>query len=43
MYNSPEELRYILMGGNVIRRKLPDYDVFGKVVIKDWAYIRAHA
>lgn len=30
-------------GGNVIRRKLPDYDVFGKVVIKDWAYIGAHA
>lgn len=30
-------------GGNVIRRKLPDYDVFGKVVIKDWAYIGVHA
>lgn len=30
-------------GENVIRRKLPDYDVFGKVVIKDWAYIGAHA
>lgn len=23
-------------GGNVVRRKVPDFDVFGKVVIKDW-------
>ena len=30
-------------GGNVVRRKVPDFDVFGKVVIKDWAYIGAHA
>lgn len=30
-------------GGNVIRRKVPDFDAFGKVVIKDWAYIGAHA
>ena len=22
---------------------MPDFDVFGKVVIKDWAYIGAHA
>lgn len=28
---------------NVVRRKVPDFDVFGKVVIKDWAYIGAHA
>lgn len=26
-------------GGNSIRREHPDFDVFGKVVIKDWAYI----
>ena len=30
-------------GGNVIRRKVSDFDVFGKVVIKDWAYIGSHA
>lgn len=30
-------------GGNVIRRKVPNFDVFGKVVIEDWAYIGAHA
>lgn len=30
-------------GGNVIRRKVPDFDAFGKVVIKDWAYIGFHA
>lgn len=30
-------------GGNVIRRKVPDFDAFGKVVIKDWAYIGSHA
>lgn len=30
-------------GGNVVRRKVPDFDIFGKVVIKDWAYIGAHA
>lgn len=30
-------------GGNVVRRKVPDFDVFGKVIIKDWAYIGAHA
>lgn len=30
-------------GGNVVRRKVPDFDVFGKVVIKDWAYIGAHS
>jgi len=30
-------------GGNVVRRKVPDFDAFGKVVIKDWAYIGAHA
>lgn len=28
---------------NVIRRKIADFDSFGKVVIKDWAYIGAHA
>lgn len=30
-------------GGNVIRREIPDFDTFGKVIIKDWAYIGAHA
>lgn len=30
-------------GGNVVRRKVPDFDAFGKVVIKDWAYIGSHA
>lgn len=26
-------------GGNIVRRKLPDFDCFGKIEIKDWAYI----
>lgn len=30
-------------GGNVVREKHPDFDVFGKVVIEDWAYIGAHS
>lgn len=30
-------------GGHVIRRELPDFDVFGKVVIKDYAYIGTHS
>lgn len=30
-------------GGNAIRRKYPDFDAFGKVVIEDWAYIGAHS
>ena len=30
-------------GGNVIRHKVHDFDAFGKVVIKDWAYIGSHA
>ena len=28
-------------GGRVLRKEHPDFDVFGKVVIKDWAYIGA--
>ena len=28
-------------GGNVIREKYPNFDVFGKVVVEDWAYIGA--
>ena len=28
-------------GGNAIRMQHPDFDVFGKVVIEDWAYIGA--
>lgn len=30
-------------GANVVRRKVSDFDVFGKVVIKDWAYIGSHS
>lgn len=30
-------------GGNSIRKDHPDFDVFGKVVIKDWAYIGAYS
>lgn len=30
-------------GGNSIRETHPDFDVFGKVVIEDWAYIGAYA
>lgn len=28
-------------GGNAIRKYYPDFDVFGKVLIEDWAYIGA--
>lgn len=27
------------MGGNFIRKKVPDFDMFGKVVIGNWVYI----
>ena len=30
-------------GGHVARKQYPDYDVFGKVIIEDWAYIGANA
>lgn len=30
-------------GGNSVRWKYPDFDIFGKVVIKDWAYIGAYS
>lgn len=30
-------------GGNSIRWKNPDFDVFGKVLIEDWAYIGCYA
>ena len=30
-------------GGNSIRETHPDFDIFGKVVIEDWAYIGAYA
>lgn len=30
-------------GGNCVRRLVPDFDVFGKVVIEDWCYIGAHS
>lgn len=26
-------------GGNVVRRQIPAFDCFGKIVIEDWAYI----
>ena len=26
-------------GGNLIRRDIPDFDSFGKIIVKDWAYI----
>lgn len=28
-------------GGRVVRQNHPDFDIFGKVVIEDWAYIGA--
>lgn len=30
-------------GGHAIRSLHPDFDIFGKVVIKDWAYIGAYS
>lgn len=30
-------------GGNSIRRLHPDFDVFGKVIINDWAYIGSYS
>lgn len=30
-------------GGQAVRKEHPDFDVFGKVVIEDWAYIGATA
>lgn len=30
-------------GGHSVRKQIPDFDIFGKVVIKDWAYIGAHS
>lgn len=30
-------------GGNVFRDRIPDFDVFGKIEVKDWAYIGAGA
>lgn len=28
-------------GGRIVRKEHPDFDIFGKVVIEDWAYIGA--
>lgn len=28
-------------GGNAIRRSVPDFDCFGKIVVEDWVYIGA--
>ena len=30
-------------GGNSVRKEHPDFDVFGKVVIEDWAYIGSYS
>lgn len=30
-------------GGNCLRKEHPDFDIFGKVVIEDWAYIGAYS
>lgn len=30
-------------GGNSIRSRIPDFDIFGKVKIEDWVYIGAHS
>lgn len=30
-------------GAHAVRRSIPNYDIFGKVVIEDWAYIGAHS
>lgn len=30
-------------GGNSVRKDHPDFDVFGKVVIEDWAYVGAYS
>lgn len=30
-------------GGRVVRSQHPDFDVFGKVIIEDWAYIGAYS
>ena len=30
-------------GGHVARERIPNFDLFGKVVIKDWAYIGAYS
>lgn len=30
-------------GANVVRRLYPEFDVFGKIVVEDWAYIGAGA
>lgn len=28
-------------GGNCIRKSCPNFDVFGKIIVKDWAYVGA--
>jgi len=28
-------------GGHVLRKEIPDYDAFGRIVIEDWVYIGA--
>lgn len=30
-------------GGNCVRKEHPDFDIFGKVVIEDWAYVGSYS
>lgn len=30
-------------GGQVVREKHPDFDIFGKIKVEDWAYVGAHS
>ncbi len=40
MYKLQKMCGFILTGGgNVIRKEIPGFDSFGKIIIKDWAYI----
>lgn len=30
-------------GGQAIRKEHPDFDIFGKITVEDWAYVGAHS
>lgn len=30
-------------GGGAIRKQYPDFDIFGKIIVEDWAYIGAYS
>lgn len=36
-----DNVLFYIHGGNCIRKEYPDFDVFGKIEIEDWAYIGA--